>query len=181
MEEREIFSVSQINGHLRNIVKSNIPNLFIKGELSNCTLHRSGHLYFSLKDEKASIRGVMFRFYSSSLDFVPQNGDEVVCFGKLDVYEVAGIYQITVTQMEKKGLGDLNKKFTQLKEKLESEGLFDESHKKPIPKYPQKIGIITSSSGAAIQDIKNVLSRRFPCIYTSILRQCKEIRRSAQS
>ena len=91
MEEREIFSVSQINGHLRNIVKSNIPNLFIKGELSNCTLHRSGHLYFSLKDEKASIRGVMFRFYSSSLDFVPQNGDEVVCFGKLDVYEVAGM------------------------------------------------------------------------------------------
>ncbi len=163
MENREIFSVSEINGHLKNIVKNNIPNLFIKGELSNCTLHRSGHLYFSLKDDKATIRGIMFRYYSSRLDFVPQNGEEVICFGKLDVYEVGGTYQIVVSQMEKKGAGDLNKKFEELKNKLASEGLFDAAHKKKIPKYPRKIGIITSATGAAIQDIKNVLSRRFPC------------------
>ncbi len=163
MENREIFSVSQINGHLKNIVKNNIPNLFIKGELSNCTLHRSGHLYFSLKDDKATIRGIMFRYYCSMLDFVPQNGEEVVCFGKLDVYEAGGTYQIVVSQMEKKGAGDLNKKFEELKSKLASEGLFEETHKKKIPKYPAKIGIVTSATGAAIQDIKNVLSRRFPC------------------
>ncbi len=179
MENREIFTVSQINGHLKNIVKNNIPNLFIQGEISNCTLHRSGHLYFSLKDDKATIRGVMFRYYASSLAFVPQNGDEVVCFGKLDIYEAGGVYQIIVSQMEKKGIGDLNKRFEALKKRLAAEGLFDDSHKKKIPKFPQKIGIVTSASGAAAQDIKNVLTRRFPCqiyLYPATVQGDKAVR-----
>ena len=163
MENQEIFSVSEINAHLKNIIKSNIPQLFVQGELTNCTLHRSGHLYFGLKDEKSSLKGVMFKYYASMLDFVPQNGDEVVCFGKLDLYEASGNYQIVASSMEKKGLGELNKKFEILKKKLEKEGLFEQIYKKNIPEYPKKIGIVTSATGAAIQDIRNVLSRRFPC------------------
>ena len=140
---------------------------------------RSGHLYFSLKDDKATIRGVMFRYYASSLAFVPQNGDEVVCFGKLDIYEAGGVYQIIVSQMEKKGIGDLNKRFEALKKRLAAEGLFDDSHKKKIPKFPQKIGIVTSASGAAAQDIKNVLTRRFPCqiyLYPATVQGDKAVR-----
>ncbi len=173
-ENREIFSVSEINAHLKNIIKSNIPQLFVQGELTNCTLHRSGHLYFGLKDEKSSLKGVMFKYYASMLDFVPQNGDEVVCFGKLDLYEASGNYQIVASSMEKKGLGELNKKFEILKKKLENEGLFEQIYKKNIPEYPKKIGIVTSPTGAAIQDIKMCLPEDFRVKFTSIPSWCRE-------
>jgi len=159
----DIFSVSQVNAHIKNMIFGNIPKLFIKGELSNLVFHRSGHIYFSLKDEGSSLRGVLFKRQVQNLEFLPKNGDSVVCFGKLDVYTVAGTYQIVAESLKSYGKGDLQEKFEKLKQKLYLEGLFDVKYKQSIPKFPAKIGIITSPSGAAIADIKSVIKRRYPC------------------
>ena len=163
MNKDNVFSVSEITTHLKNVIESNIPNLFVEGEISNFTHHGSGHIYFSLKDAKASLRCVFFRSYNLQLQFKPKVGDKVVCAGKLSVFERSGSYQLNVTRMLPSGIGELQLKFEELKKKLSAEGLFDEKQKKPIPKFPEKIGVVTSETGAAFQDIKNVLSRRFPC------------------
>ena len=163
IDQDNIFSVSEVNRHIRHILEGNIPNLFIEGEISNYKHHSSGHIYFSLKDEMSSIRCVFFRQNNQKLDFKPKNGDEIVCGGKISVFEKAGNYQINIQRMILSGKGKLQQKFELLKAKLLHEGLFESVHKKEIPSFPSKIGVVTSSTGAAIQDIRNVLTRRFPC------------------
>ncbi len=172
ISKENIFSVSEINRHIKNVVESNIPQLFIEGQISNFKRHSSGHIYFSLKDDYSSIRCVFFSSYNKYLKVKPKDGDKVICGGKITVYEVGGSYQLNVTKLIPSGIGELQLKFEELKEKLNSEGLFDSFHKKKIPRFPEEIGIITSETGAALQDIKNVLSRRFPCkikVYPSIV------------
>ncbi|MDD3052129.1 MAG: exodeoxyribonuclease VII large subunit [Candidatus Cloacimonetes bacterium] len=157
-----IFSVSEITAHVKNIVESTIPPLLVTGEISNYILHSSGHIYFSLKDARSTIKCVFFRGSNINLNFDPRNGDKVICSGKLTVYERGGNYQINIFNMYPAGIGELQIKFEELKRKLQSEGLFDEIHKKPLPRFPENIGLITSADGAALQDIKNVIARRFP-------------------
>jgi exodeoxyribonuclease VII large subunit len=162
-DSENVFTVSEVNRHLRNVIETNIPNLLVEGEIANYTHHRSGHIYFSLKDEKSSLRCVFFKSFNQYLNFKPKVGDKVVCAGRLTVFEKAGNYQLSVNRMEAAGLGELQRRFEQLKAKLEKEGLFSQQYKKPIPKFPKIVGVITSSTGAAIQDIRNVISRRYPC------------------
>jgi exodeoxyribonuclease VII large subunit len=158
----DIFTITEINRHIRNVVESNIPGMFVEGEVSNFTIHSSGHMYFSLKDEKSTLRCVFFKSHNLYLNFKPKNGDKVVCSGKISVYEKGGSYQLNITRMMPSGIGELQLKFEALKEKLEHEGLFDAEHKKELPEFPESIGVVTSATGAAIQDIRNVLSRRYP-------------------
>jgi len=162
MNQDNVFSVSEITSHIKHVMETNLPNMFVEGEISNFTKHGSGHMYFSLKDPGSSIRCVFFRGHNSLLTFRPKVGDKVVCAGKVTVYERSGSYQLNVTRMFLSGVGELQIKFDKLKKKLEAEGLFDEIHKKPIPAFPKKIGVVTSATGAAFQDIKNVITRRFP-------------------
>ncbi|NIV93295.1 exodeoxyribonuclease VII large subunit, partial [candidate division KSB1 bacterium] len=136
--------------------------LWVEGEISNVKRHTSGHLYFTLKDEDSQIRCAMWRFRASSLLFEPQDGMQVIVEADLQVYERGGNYQLIIQQMQPAGIGSLQMAFEQLKRKLHGEGLFEQSHKKPIPRYPDKIGVITSPTGAAIRDIVSVINRRFP-------------------
>ncbi len=158
----DVFTVTEVNRHIRNVIESNIPGLFVEGEIANFTRHSSGHMYFSLKDEKSSLRCVFFKSYNLYLTFKPKAGDKVICTGKISVYEKGGNYQLNITRMLPSGIGELQLRFEELKSKLDEEGLFDPEHKKPIPEFPESIGIVTSATGAAIQDIRNVLNRRFP-------------------
>ncbi len=161
--EENIFSVSEINRHLKNVIETNIPDLFVEGEIANFTRHFSGHIYLSLKDENATLRCVFFKTWNSYLDFSPKNGDKVICTGKLTVYEKSGNYQMNITRMYPTGMGDLQIRFEELKRRLQEDGLFDQAHKKVLPRYPETIGVITSATGAAIEDIRNVISRRWGC------------------
>ncbi|NLM41784.1 MAG: exodeoxyribonuclease VII large subunit [Firmicutes bacterium] len=137
-------------------------NLAVEGEISNFVHHTSGHMYFSLKDAHSRIKAVMFRSRNRLLAFVPKNGDTVIAFGSLGVYESNGEYQLYVEMLFAQGVGDLHLAFEQLKAKLEQEGLFDSARKKPLPALPRKIGVITSPTGAALRDIIRVLTRRYP-------------------
>ena len=161
--KENIFTVSEVTNHIKNVLESNIPNLFVEGEISNFVRHRSGHIYFSLKDSKSTIRCVFFKNYNLYLQFQPKDGDKVICGGSITVFEKSGNYQLNINRMYPVGIGELQLKFDELKLKLRTEGLFDEKYKKALKPYPEKIGVITSQTGAAIQDIKSVLSRRFPC------------------
>ena len=141
----------------------NLANIFISGEISNFTNHyRTGHLYFTLKDDSAAVRAVMFNSSAKRLKFMPEDGMKVIARGRVSVYEASGQYQLYVDDMQPDGVGALNLAYEQLKEKLQKEGLFSELHKKPLPPYPEKVGVITSPTGAAVRDIINVLGRRFP-------------------
>ena len=158
-------TITQVNTYIKAILDEATPlkNIYLCGEISNF-LHyfKSGHMYFTLKDEKSQIKAVMFSSYAQRLKFVPENGMKVVCFGRISAYEKDGIYQIYVQDMQPQGVGSLTVAYEQLKKDLELKGYFDESHKKAIPKYPKKIGVATSNMGAAVEDIKNILARRFP-------------------
>ena len=162
----KILKVSQLNFYLKSLI-DNDPKLqfvFLEGEISNLTDHySSGHIYFSLKDEKSVIKAVMFSYAAKNLKFQPKNGMKIICRGRVAVYEPSGQYQLYVEDMQPDGVGALSLQFEQLKEKLSKEGLFDSKHKKPIPQFPETIGVITSPTGAAVRDIMNVLSRRYPC------------------
>lgn len=160
-----VLTVSQLNLYIKSTFDAdkNLENVFLSGEISNFTDHyQSGHLYFSLKDDKCVIKAMMFSSFAKRIKFKPQNGMKVILRGRVSVYEPSGIYQIYVEDMQPEGLGALNLAFEQLKEKLSKEGLFDEQRKKPLPQYPQKIGVITSDTGAVFWDIQNILKRRFP-------------------
>ncbi len=162
VDKDNVFTVSEVNRHIRNVVEDSIPNLFVEGEIANYTHHRSGHIYFSLKDEKSTLRCVYFKAANLSLKFQPKAGDKVICLGKISVYEKGGNYQLNVNRMLQSGIGELQLAFDELKNKLTEEGLFKSIHKKPIPEFPDSVGIITSSTGAAVEDIRNVITRRFP-------------------
>jgi exodeoxyribonuclease VII large subunit len=161
--QEDVFSVTEVTRLVKGIIERNLPSFWVEGEVANFTAHSSGHIYFSLKDSNSSLKCVFFRQYNVTAAFRPKNGDKILCQGKVDVYEKTGNYQMLVKQILPSGIGELQLKFLALKKKLEAEGLFSESHKKPLPKYPEKIGIVTSATGAAFQDIKNILMRRFPC------------------
>lgn len=165
MQNTLVLSVSQLNRYIKMNFDAdeNLANIFISGEISNFTNHyRTGHLYFSLKDDSAAVRAVMFNSSAKRLKFMPEDGMKVIARGRVSVYEASGQYQLYVDDMQPDGVGALNLAYEQLKEKLQKEGLFSELHKKPLPPYPEKVGVITSPTGAAVRDIINVLGRRFP-------------------
>lgn len=159
--ERQVFSVTEITRSIRLLLETNFSNVWVEGEVSNFKFHNSGHMYFSLKDETAQIQCVMFRAENQKLDFELKEGLAVICLGRVSVYPVRGQYQLYIERIEPKGLGVLQLRFQQLKERLRQEGLFDEGRKKPLPYLPGKIGLITSIDGAALRDILHVLDRRF--------------------
>ena len=162
--QQQVFSVSEVNGWIKNLIDG-IPQLngvFIRGELSNYKIYPSGHHYFTLKDAESSLRCVMFKGSAMKLRFRPENGMKVIAFGRISVFPRDGAYQLYCSQLTADGIGDLHIAFEQLKEKLYREGLFDEGHKKPLPPYPQRIAIVTSSAGAAVHDMIRILRRRYP-------------------
>lgn len=162
MDDLIVFSVFEITQHLKQVVETQIEPLYVRGEISNYTRHSSGHIYFNLKDPNSTLRCTFFRPLNHNLNFEPQEGMEVVCFGKLTVYEKGGSYNLNVQSMTLAGQGDLARQFEQLKKKLQAEGLFEQQYKKPLPRYPRRIGIVTSPTGAALQDMMNIISRRYP-------------------
>lgn len=158
------FTVTELNLMIKNMFESNrlLSSIYVRGEISNFVNHRSGHLYFSLKDEDGQIRAVMFRSSAVKLKFIPENGMKVTVYGSITTFPRDGSYQIYVSSMQPDGIGALYLAYEQLKAKLEGEGLFDEAYKKPVPRYPERIGVVTSPTGAAVRDIINVLGRRYP-------------------
>ncbi|MCH5353082.1 MAG: exodeoxyribonuclease VII large subunit [Acutalibacter sp.] len=160
-----VLTVSQVNFYLKSMLESDhrLQNIMIAGEISNFTDHyRSGHLYFSLKDEKSVLKAVMFAGSARFLKFKPADGMRVIVRGRISVYEPSGQYQLYAEEMQPDGIGALSIAFEQLKAKLEAEGLFDDSRKRPLPQYPRRIGVITSPTGAAVQDILQITARRWP-------------------
>lgn len=160
-----VLTVTQINTFIKAIFaeRQELRNVYISGEISNFThYYRSGHMYFTLKDENAQIKAVMFSSYASRLKFQPENGMKVICRGYISVYEKSGEYQLYVDDMQPDGLGALNMAYEQLKAKLFAEGVCSDEVKKPLPRYPLKIGVVTSDIGAAVEDIKNITARRWP-------------------
>lgn len=158
-------TVSQVNRYIKAILDEAQPlnRIYVSGEISNFKHYRqSGHMYFTLKDNSSQLKCVMFAGNNSSLKFTPEDGMSVVCFGKVSAYERDGQYQLYVSSMQPNGLGALALAYEQLKQRLEKEGYFAPEHKKSVPKYPTKIGVATSNMGAAVEDIKNIISRRFP-------------------
>lgn len=164
MDETKVFSVSELNGLVKELFDrtSLFLNIAVCGELSNYKIYPSGHHYFTLKDSESSLRCVMFKSSAARLRFRPENGMSVTAFGRLSVFPRDGAYQLYCSDLMPEGRGDLQVAFEQLKKKLSEEGLFDEAHKKTLPAYPKKIAIITSSAGAAVHDMIRILSRRWP-------------------
>ncbi|MFC2329600.1 MAG: exodeoxyribonuclease VII large subunit [Treponema sp.] len=160
----KVFSVSEINSLLKDMLENSFPQICIEGEISNYRPNSSGHLYFTLKDETSQISAVMFRSAAAYLDFVPKDGTKVQCTGRLTVYPARGNYQILITKMTVSGEGAILKMIEERKRRLAAEGLFDEAKKKPLPPFPQTIGIITSPTGAALRDILQIMRRRNKCV-----------------
>ena len=163
----EPISVSDLNKYIKDRVAEDeyLNNVFVKGEISNFKHHYTGHMYFTLKDDKSLIKCIMFKSYTTTLNFMPKDGMKVNVFGTVSVFERDGVYQIYCKAMQEDGVGDLYVAYKELKEKLEKEGLFDESHKKKIPLMPKVIGVLTSQTGSVIKDIINVSTRRNKNVY----------------
>lgn len=159
-----VLTVSQLNRFVKSLFdgEKRFKSILLSGEISNFTYHSSGHLYFSLKDQDSVIKGVMFRSYAHNLAFLPENGMRVLVTGDVVVYEKSGVYQVSVYDMQPDGAGVLAIQFERLKQKLEQEGLFDPSHKVPIPSFPHRIAVVTSDTGAAVRDILEITARRDP-------------------
>ena len=168
---QQVLSITQINEYIRNLMDSDalLTGLAVRGEISNYKMYPSGHHYFTLKDESAALKCVMFKGNAMRLRFRPENGMKVIAMGKISVYPRDGAYQLYCTAMAMDGVGDLYAAFEQLKKKLAAEGLFDPAHKKPLPKYPGTIGIITSSAGAAVHDMLRILRKRYPLTQVKLL------------
>lgn len=159
-----VLSVSELTFAVKELLETNLPLVWVRGEISNFVHHGSGHMYFSLKDQDAQLSCVMWRGRNASLFFTPEDGKQVEAFGRVRVYEKRGRYQLDILKMVPAGKGDLQAAFEDLKARLQKEGLFDETHKKNLPLYPERIGIVTSPTGAAIRDIVQGLNRRFPSV-----------------
>ena len=168
---QQVLSISQINEYIRTLMDADVllAGVAVKGEISNYKMYPSGHHYFTLKDEGAALKCVMFKGNAMRLRFRPENGMKVIAMGKISVYPRGGAYQLYCTNMAMDGVGDLYAAFEQLKKKLAAQGLFDPSHKKQIPKYPGTIGIITSSAGAAVHDMLRILRKRYPLTKVRLL------------
>jgi exodeoxyribonuclease VII large subunit len=162
MENRLIYTVSELTAQIKNSLETLFPNIWVEGEVSNLRIPSSGHYYFTLKDPLCQVRAVMFRSQQRSLQFALEDGMAVICRGRVNVYEARGEYQLLIETLEPRGKGALQAAFEQLKKKLLLEGLFDEARKKPLPLLPARIALITSPTGAAVRDILNILNRRFP-------------------
>ena len=166
MPDGVVLSVSQLNRYVKSIIEQdrNLQTVFVQGEISNFTNHyKTGHFYMTIKDEFSSIKAVMFKTANMRLKFMPENSMSVIVKGRISVFERDGQYQLYIDDMQPDGIGTLYLAYEQLKNKLEAEGLFSDEYKKPIPRYPSAIGVITSPTGAAVRDIINVTGRRFPC------------------
>ncbi len=163
-DDSRVLSVTELTRRIKFSLEATFPRVWIQGELSNVKHHTSGHLYFTIKDEGAQISAVLWRSRKGALPFVPEDGMKVQARGSITVYPPRGNYQIDVEQMQPLGIGELQRAFEQLKRKLDAEGLFDPDRKKPLPEYPSSIGIVTSETGAALQDIRSVLERRMPSL-----------------
>lgn len=164
---KKSYTVGQVNGYIKNLIGSDylLSDIYVKGEVSNCKYHSSGHIYFSLKDETGSIMAVMFKSYAySGLNFKLENGQQVVAHGSVNVYERDGRYQLYVKEISLDGIGNLYERYEMLKQKLYEQGLFEFDRKKEIPAYPKRVGIVTARTGAAIQDIRNIAKRRNPYV-----------------
>lgn len=166
--DRQIYSVSQLNRSVRHLLETQLPLLWVEGEISNFARPASGHWYLSLKDEQAQVRCAMFRNANQRVNFQPSNGTQILVRCRAGLYEGRGEYQLIIEHMEEAGFGALQRKFEQLKQQLTNEGLFDNQHKRPMPTSVSHIGVITSATGAAVKDILSVLHRRFPAIKVSI-------------
>jgi len=164
-------TVTQLNQYIKDRFDEdeNLNAILVKGEISNFKNHYTGHLYFTLKDENSLVKCIMFKSYAERLAFKPKDGMKVMVFGSVSVFERDGVYQIYAKSMLEDGMGDLHEQFEQLKAKLEKEGLFDETRKKPMPLYPKVVGVLTSQTGAVIRDIINVSTRRNPNVYIRLL------------
>ena len=162
MENRFLFSVSELTKHIKDCIEPIYMDIWVEGEISNMRTPSSGHCYLTLKDERSQLKAVMFRMRNRALKFAAQDGLKVVCRGRITIYEPRGEYQIIIEEMLPKGIGELQLAFEQLKSKLQKEGLFDSQAKKSIPSFPEKIAVITSPTGAAVRDIIQIISRRFP-------------------
>ena len=169
--EQKIFKVTELNEYVKALIESDgaLSRVYVRGELSNYKTYPSGHHYFSMKDENGALRCVMFRGSASKLKFRPENGMKVVAFGRVSVFPRDGAYQLYVNELTPDGIGDLYVAFEQLKEKLYKEGLFNSEYKKPIPRFPGRIAVITSGAGAAVRDIIRVLKARWPLSKVIIL------------
>ena len=164
MPTRTVLSVSDITNRLKRLIEQHPPfkNIWVQGQVSNCSRAGSGHIYFTLKDEQNQINCVIWRSSADRLRFLPKHGEEILAQGKISIYGPQGKYQITVNKVEPLGIGALQRAFEELKQRLADEGLFDDIHKKPLPRYPRKIGVVTSETGAAFQDICEQLRKRYP-------------------
>lgn len=169
MTEEKIYTVGELTREIKKVLEENFGWVIVEGEISNFRVAQSGHCYFVLKDETAQLNCVMWRAEYLMLDFKPEDGKQVQVCGELTVYEQRGQYQLIVETMKESGLGALYKAFLQLKDKLQKEGLFDAKHKKPLPMLPQRIGIVTSPTGAAIRDMLNILKRRFANLHIYLI------------
>ena len=161
LQNEKVYSITRLNQEIRLLLEGRFPSLWVEAEISNFKHHTSGHMYLTLKDEKSQIGAVFFSRQNQGLKFELKDGMKVLVFGRVSVYEPRGQYQFYIEKLEPKGVGALQLAFEQLKAKLEKEGLFDPAHKKEIPKFPRRIGVVTSPTGAAIRDILNVIGRRF--------------------
>ena len=164
-------TVEELNSYIKNKIDEDevLNNVYVKGEISNFKLHYTGHMYFTLKDEKSLIKCVMFKSYTPHLSFMPKDGMKVCVLGSVQVFERDGVYQIYAKAMKEDGIGSLFEAYEKLKQKLEDEGLFDEAHKKEIPLFPKTIGVLTASTGSVIRDIINVSTRRNPNVHIRLL------------
>ena len=171
MAEKKIYSVSELNGLIKELFDATplFLQIAVRGELSNYKVYPSGHHYFTLKDSESSLKCVMFKSSAVKLRFKPENGMSVTAFGRISVFPRDGTYQLYCSGIMPEGTGDLQVAFEQLKKKLDEEGLFDPSHKKPLPVYPEKIAVITSSAGAAVHDMIRILSHRWPMTKVMLL------------
>ena len=164
-----ILTVSELTQEIKDILEDKFPDVWVEGEISNLRIPPSGHIYFTLKDDTSQIRAVLFKMQARTLRFRPEDGLYIICRGRVSLYEKRGDYQLILESIEPKGIGALQLAFLQLREKLEKEGLFDLAQKKPIPMVPEKIGIVTSPTGAVIQDMLHILERRFENLHILLL------------
>jgi exodeoxyribonuclease VII large subunit len=169
MDRATALTVSELNRRIKATLEAGYADVWVEAEISNLRVPSSGHSYLTLKDAASQLRAVMFRYARAKLRFIPQDGMQVLCHGTINVYEPRGEYQLVIDRMEPRGAGALQMAFEQLKSRLAAEGLFDAQHKKPLPYLPQRIGVVTSATGAALRDILQVLGRRFPGLHISVL------------